>query len=365
MKYELTKHKGTHQWRKRIKGKDYYFGNYDEVPYREALSAMRRKASDLEFGHDTTGTKLSVNELVERWMLAKHAEVKIGLIRQVTYDKYRHIGTFVQDEIGGVKVTKITASDFRHLQIQAAERWGYWKQRDLVTVTRMIFAWGEDEDVINPVKVPRSFRKPVRQGPYVHSEGREGGAKASEEAKWVWTPPELADAAQSLSEPRRPSYLIGCFMLGINCGLGNTDCSGLEWSHIREVEGVMCCLKPRAKTGRPRMIPLWPETVEALGARGEGLVFRTRNGLPLVERRRDPLGQTFKRVTGKPFYGLRHMFMTIGSQVGDAEAVRFMMGHAPKGMADHYILSPSWSLERLTRVVDRVGKWSGLSPSLR
>lgn len=41
----------------------------------------------------------------------------------------------------------------------------------------------------------------------------------------------------------------------------------------------------------------------------------------------------------------------------DAGVVRFMMGHAPKGMADHYTLSPAWSLPRLTKIISRVQKW--------
>ena len=107
------------------------------------------------------------------------------------------------------------------------------------------------------------------------------------------------------------------------------------------------------------MVPLWDVTVNALGPRREGHILATRTGLPLVgtDGKRDTLGQMFRKITGKPFYGLRHMFMTIGSQVGDAEAVRFMMGHAPKDMADHYILSPAWSLDRLTQVTDHIQAW--------
>lgn len=355
-KLELTKHKGSGQWRKRIGGVDYYFGSFEEIPYKVALSQMRRKQLAIADGHKPAG-KLRVSDLVDLWLEAKAQEVSIGHIRDVTFDKYKHVAVFISDEIGSRRVDLVKPSEFRQLQVAAASRWGYHKQRDLVSITRMIFGWGVDEDAINPVRIPKSFRKPLRPS--------EGSSDDASDDKYTWTPDDIRGARTALLASQA-SWGEAALLLGINCGLGNTDVSGLEWRHIEEVEGQLVLKKPRAKNGRARMIPLWNMTVSALGPRGEGRILTTRTGLPLVgTARRDALGQTFRRVTGKPFYGLRHMFMTIGSQVGDSEAVRFMMGHAPRDMADHYILSPAWSMSRLMKITEHIETWLRDSPSSR
>lgn len=344
-KLELTKHKGSGQWRKRIGGVDHYFGSFTKVPYKKALREMRL----VQLQGKARGELKTVSQLIDRWLEAKTHEVDIGQIKTVTYQKYESVVSLFGSVAGQAKLDNMKGEWFRKIQKAGADRWGYHKQRDLVTVVRMVLSWGADEELCQPVRIPKSFRKPT--GP------KESHSKALDEERWVWTPSELRAVREAL-RGSRATYLEPCFLLGLNCGLGNTDISDLRWSHIREVEGVMVMMKPRTKTGRERMVPLWPETIEALGDRGRGIVFRTKGGLPLVgENRRDALGQNFKKVAGKPFYGLRHMFFTIGSQTGDAEAVRFMMGHAPKGMADHYTLSPAWSLPRLTKIISHVRKW--------
>ena len=174
----------------------------------------------------------------------------------------------------------------------------------------------------------------------------------------MWTPQEFQAARRAL-RASEATYGEAALLLGLNAGLGNLDVATLRWSHIVEEGGTWVVKKPREKTGRPRMAPLWEETLAALGDRGSGLILRTSTGLPLVgEGRRDSLAQLFRRKAGKPFYGLRHMFQTIGSRSGDAEAVRYMMGHAPKDMADHYTLSPAWTVPRLERVVSEVRTWA-------
>ena len=349
-KLELTKHRGSGQWRKRIGGVDHYYGAFATVPYKKALAAMRRDQIEASEGRARRGPKLRVAELSSAWLHAKAQDIDLGLVKGVTVDKYRHCVVLIDEVLGKRKVESLSPASFRELQVAAAARWGYHKQRDLVTVTRMMFGWGVDQELIPPVRIPRTFQKPTRR--------TESAAEAFQEDRWVWAPQEFQAARRAL-RASRATYGEAALMLGLNAGLGNLDVATLHWQHIEEVEGVWVVKKPREKTGRPRMAPLWEETLAALGPRGNGLVLRTGTGLPLVgEGRRDSLSQLFSRRVGKPFYGLRHMFQTIGSRTGDAEAVRYMMGHAPKDMADHYTLSPAWTVPRLERVSQAVRQWA-------
>ena len=351
-KLELTKHRGSGQWRKRIAGVDHYFGPFRSVPYREAVAKMRRLQLDIADGKATgAGPKLRVSTLCQRWYRSKAEDVTLGIIAETTLSNYRLTSQFIESILGKRSVGSLKAEDFREMQLQAADRWGYYKQCDMVTQTRMIFSWGFDQGLHDPVRIPRSFRKPRRP-----VEPREGPAKASLGSRWVWTREEYGQALRM--DPSASKWFHGVLLMGLNTGYGNSDISDLQWEDIYEVEGQMVVARPRRKTGRQRMAPLWPETLDALGPRATGRVFVTRTGLPLVGGAgRNTLSQGFRRRTGKPFYGLRHMFQTIGSQIGDSEAVRYMMGHAPKDMADHYTLAPAWTMPRLIKVTDHIRKW--------
>lgn len=70
--------------------------------------------------------------------------------------------------------------------------------------------------------------------------------------------------------------------LGLNCGFGCTDCARLKWKHL-DFEGGRVQLA-RNKTGVPRNLPLWPETMDALRKvpRSGQLVFYTAEGHPWI-----------------------------------------------------------------------------------
>jgi integrase len=61
-----------------------------------------------------------------------------------------------------------------------------------------------------------------------------------------------------VANPSRKAIIL----LAINGGIGNSDIGNLLFSDIDLVSGWIDC--PRPKTGLPRRIPLWNETVSAL-----------------------------------------------------------------------------------------------------
>jgi integrase len=119
----------------------------------------------------------------------------------------------------------------------------------------------------------------------------------------------------------------------------------------------------RGKTGADHIVPLWPETVEALKLvlaqrPDDALVFRTRHGNPWcrtyavmkggkVDRASgaDHVNERFTeliepiglKIDGQGFYKLKHLFATTADKSIDRNAVAILMGHKLPGSRGHYI----------------------------
>jgi integrase len=171
-------------------------------------------------------------------------------------------------------------------------------------------------------------------------------------------------------------------LLGINGGLGNTDCATLPLSALNLETGWLDF--PRIKTGIERKISLWSETIEALkdeiGARRhpadkeyERIVFITRLGQPWVRfelsetknkkgkievagKADDAIAKLLKELgiyrKGVTFYALRHTFETIAGGCRDQVAVDAVMGHVDASMAAEY--REHIEDERLKAVIEHV-----------
>ena len=168
--------------------------------------------------------------------------------------------------------------------------------------------------------------------------------------------------------------------LGLNCGFGCTDCAKLEWKNL-DLDQSRVVL-PRHKTGVPRNLPLWPETVQALRLlpRSGPLVFYTREGHPWIRTYlRTGSNGTNKHTTvnaissmfarllnkiemhtppGTGFYTLRRTAATLAARSGDPFAVQRLLGHANLQMATQYVQDVS---EQTDRVIENSRKY--LMPS--
>lgn len=154
----------------------------------------------------------------------------------------------------------------------------------------------------------------------------------------------------------------GMILLGVNCGFGQTDISGLPVSAIDFRGGWIDF--GREKTGVPRKCPVWGETAAALrdaiamrpepsGPEHAELAFLTPTGIPVVRNwlstkeekakaglttRTDTVARAFTRLVkscglngSRSFYTLRHTFATVAEETGDYPAVSSIMGHSPRG----------------------------------
>jgi integrase len=162
-------------------------------------------------------------------------------------------------------------------------------------------------------------------------------------------------------------------LLAANCGFGNADVATLPTSAI-DMKGGWVNF-PRPKTGIPRRIPLWPETIkrlkQSLAARPEpkdpthaGRVFVTKYGKSWHKTTPDnPVSAEFRKLLnaldmhreGLGSYAFRHTFDTVGGGAKDQVAVNAIMGHVDSSMAAAYRerIDDEW----LVAVVEHVRGW--------
>jgi integrase len=150
--------------------------------------------------------------------------------------------------------------------------------------------------------------------------------------------------------------------LALNCSFGCTDCAELKWSNLDLQAGRIHF--PRTKTGVPRDLALWPETVAALKAvpvKGEYVFYTSKGnqwGWRSTGKSYDkPMTKAFRRLMraagiqaekGTGFYSLRRTSATIAAGTGDAFAVQGLLGHTDLKMASTYVQQG-----RLTPQTDR------------
>jgi len=159
-------------------------------------------------------------------------------------------------------------------------------------------------------------------------------------------------------------------LLGINGGLGNNDVASIP-IHAFDLDAGWLDFA-REKTAIDRRIPLWLETIAAvrewLTVRPEpadekhaGLLFITKYGQPWSIENRSLSNEMRKLLDSlginghRNFYTLRHTFQTIADECRDFIAVRKIMGHSTKDIADDYreIISD----QRLRDAAGFVRKW--------
>ena len=243
-----------------------------------------------------------------------------------------------------------------------------------ITVIRGMFKHAYENDLIDkPIKYGTAFDKPSAS---LKRKARQ--AAEMKNGKRLFKPVEILKMIKQTDVPLRALIL-----LGINGGMGNTDCARLPMAAVDLEQGVIEFDRP--KTGIERVIPLWPETVtalrETLATRPQpndetaaNLLFLTTFGRPWVRENvhrtedngiakvvpMDAIGEEFDKLLRKlglkrrgiGFYTLRHTFRTWADEVRDQHAIHRIMGHAIPGMSGIYV--ERIELDRLWAVVNHV-----------
>lgn len=363
---------GSGQWAKKIRGKLWYFGVWDDPD-----AALVRYLEERDFIHAGQNPRLSGNlpgvvegveigYCVNYWLGSKKRQMQSGELAQRTYDDYLATGKRVIEFFGrNTFVGSLQAVDFVKFR-QTWPKWGPTSVRREIVQTRGIFKLCREDGILpHEPNYGTGFKPPSKK---VIRTARQ--LKVQEHGTQML----LVDEIRSiLSTAKSPWDAI--VLLGINCGFGNSDISRLPRSAI---DGEWIDF-PRGKTSVERRAWLWPETREALQKTAErrpaacesrlnGRVFLTKFGNEFVRfseagKKVDSVSTHFQHICKKAgvdrlgvgYYSLRRSFETIAAQTGQQVAVNCVMGHEEAGMSAVY--RQFVSDENIRMVCEHVRNW--------
>lgn len=386
--FPLTPHKSGY-WMKKIRKKTHYFGRWgtmvngevvrlpgDGIVEAEKLWAEQR--DDLYAGRTPRKNdgSLTVKDLGDRFLTAKMRLVETHELSARTFAEYRQTAQMLADQFGkGRAVSDLVAEDFESLRAVIAKRCGPVRLGNEITRVKSVFKYAYDNGLIKePIRYGSQFKKP---GKAVMRKHRAAAGKK------LFTAPELKLMLKTLTPDPQMRAVV---LLGINCGLGNSDIANMEFKHL-DLDGGWLNYA-RGKTGIARRIPLWAETVKALrlviasrptpvSDADNEIVFITprqngekrQGGTRLVvlgeKSRADYVCREFAallkdlKINGRKglgFYSLRHTLASVGLQAKDRDAVKAIMGHAEGDMLAAYDETGP-SDERLLAVTNHVHAW--------
>jgi integrase len=331
------------QWCRTIKGKQHYFGVWSD--WEGALKKYGEQKDDLFAGRaPSTGEGTTLVSLVNQFLTSKKRKLqsKEKEIGERTFNEYYTNCKRVLKVLGKrTHVDQLRPDDFAKLRADFATTHGVKTLEGDISRSRALFNYAKKNLHIN-VHFGDEFNKPTRTVLKKHRRAQ---------PKKFYEPKELRDIIAAASLQMR-----AMIYLGLNCGLGNSDCAHLTLGVINWKTKWLGYA--RGKTGVNRRCPLWPETVKALREAIEHRptpkiecdnVFITRLGMPWMgkellisnenkkTKRDDPVSKEFTKLLvklklkrqGVGFYALRHIFYTVGKRF-DREAAKAMMGHADK-----------------------------------
>jgi integrase len=350
-------------WAKKIRGRMHYFGRWEDGP-DPALQKYLDQKDDLHAGRTPRAERdeLTVKGAVNVFLVARRARVEAGELAEITWRQYKDACDMLIATLRGRRrVADLGPEHFATLRRKMASRWGPVRLRVMIAYVKSIFKFALASGRIDrPVAFGPDFIPPSKKVMRLHRAQRGPRLFTAEEIRRL-----LAGAGVQL---RAMTFL------GINGGLGNTDCGRLPQSALDLDGGWLDFARP--KTGIPRRVPLWPETVEAVKEalakrpaprhpRDAGLVFMTAYGRPWARDTSDsPLSRQFSRLLrrlkidgrrGLNFYGLRHTFRTVADESRDQPACDYLMGHSRDDMASAY--RERISDARLREVAEYVRRW--------
>lgn len=411
--FPLSIHQGTGYWCKKVKGHVYYFGRVEDDPKGVAAEEEWLRLKDdpdaLAGGEPRDPEEeLTVNDLVNHFLSHKEALRDNGELSPRTYNEYHSVCEIVIRNFGKKRtVLGITPDDFRKLRLELAKcadgrspakrkqktgKRGAVSLRNIMQRTRSLFKFGFDDGLISkPIRFGKAFTKPKAD-----AVRREREAHRNEHGDRMFEANEIRLMLNYLDgrevtlkrvdeNGAKPTVLRGkakpilkaMLLLAANAGFGQTDVANLPIRVINFETGWLDFA--RVKTAVPRLIPLWPETVDAVkqaiklrpkakDPADEGLLFLTRRGQRWVTLNddgspKDAIGQEFNKLlvtlalkrSRVGFYAFRHGFETIAGETADQVAVDRIMGHVPQGMSAAY--RERIGNDRLNRVVNHVHDW--------
>ncbi len=359
----------TGRWAKKINGKFRYFGSTITDPNGlAALEAFLAQKDDLFAGREPrNGQGVTCRELCNAFLTAKQRLVDSGDITLSHWHDYHGACERLLDSFGKTTpVDTLRADDFDRLRAEISKTYGPVSLGNEIQRIRSVFKWGFDSELMPaPIRFGQSFKKPSKK---VRRLARKAAG------------PKLFDSVE-LREivATAGTQLKAMILLGINCGMGQSDLATLPINRLNLQRGWHSYERP--KTGTDRRCPLWPETIKALNdaladrpspraPEDAELVFVTMHGRRWVRCNSkgvwiDSIGLEFRKLLarmeipakGKSFYSLRRTFRTVADEAGDQPAAMFIMGHADDDADMSATYRQRIDDDRLVAVANHVHSW--------
>lgn len=376
--FPLTPHRSG-QFCKKIRGKIHYFGSVSDPD--AALKRYHEHAKGLHAGeidHVNRTGDLTIAELANEFLAAKERKRANGDIEAATFVEYHRDCELLVQHFGRDRtVSSIARRDLAAFRDFLGKGVNATTLNNRVGNARSIFKFAYDHELIDrPVRFGEDFKRPEKR--LLRRARAEAGRMHFH-----------AEEVRRLLE-EAPAVLRAMVLLGINCGLGNTDVGNLPASCVDLERGWIDYA--RVKTGVQRRCPLWPETVEAIRlatqeiarhrrpreSSAKGLLFVTRMGHPYTREEfyssrngkphvvlhdavADAMQKAMRRagisLRGLGFYGLRRSFETIGAETGNQVAVDHIMGHVPATSDMGAVYRQHVAERALRQVTDYVRTW--------
>ena len=194
--------------------------------------------------------ELTVKELADRFLTSKRHQLDICEISARSFKDYFEICQRIADVFGKDRpISDLMPVDFEHLRAEFASTHGPARLAKDITVSRMMFKYGAENQLLErPVVFGSAFKVPKKA---IRLRARRRNGRKDFDAE------ELRRIIDEAPEPVRTMIL-----LGINGGFGQSDIAGLPLSAADLDNGWIHY--PRPKTEVDRRISLRPQTVEAL-----------------------------------------------------------------------------------------------------
>lgn len=351
----------SRRWAKRIRGKIHYFGPWSDP--EGALAKWLDQKDDLIAGRTPRPKteRLTLMVLCNHFLTHKKRLLESGELAQRSFDRYKAGTDFLIECLGrNAAVENLRPTDFEALRVKMARRWGPVALGNEIQIVRSVFRYGVEAELIEKaVRFGPGFKKP--------------SAKTIRQTRAANGPRDLTPKEIQSLLTNTTVNMKAMILLAINGGLGNTDVGMLRRDAVDLEAGWLDY--PRPKTGMPRRVPLWPETInaikKALLARAEptspadgDLLFIGRRGQNYIGKHKGyRVTAEFQQAAKKAgcprrtFYDLRRTFETVGSASRDQVAVDAIMGHAPNSGDMAAIYRQRVDDDRLQTVVNHVRRW--------
>lgn len=221
--YPLTPRRDG-RWQKKIKGRVHYFVGTWQAALEEYKRQLPYLANGASVPSPDTAAGVTLNHLVNAdsgFLANKEALVHSGELTNCSFIDYKRTCRRLIDYFGRERtIASIETSEFAGLRNEFAKSMGVIAIGNEINRTRIVFKFAFDEGLIDkPIRYGQSFQRPRQK---VLRKNRTGKDKTLH-----------AEQIRAIMD-KAPLQIKAMILLGINAGLGNSDCGQLKHEHIRD-----------------------------------------------------------------------------------------------------------------------------------